>query len=89
MKHVVISDDNYINNKNIVINSDIVISKNDWKINFSSELKIETVNFNNLLFNKDQKNWNLQTKSTGEISEIIKNTLKNFNIYLKITNYRE
>tara|TARA_B000000532_G_C18877395_1_gene411387 strand:+ start:4508 stop:6937 length:2430 start_codon:yes stop_codon:yes gene_type:complete len=76
-KHVIISDDNYINNKNIVINSDIEASKNDWKIN-ASKLEIETIIFNNLLFNKDAENWDLQTKSTGEISEIIKNTPEKF-----------
>ena len=30
-KHLIVSDDDYINNKNIVINSDIEVSKNDLK----------------------------------------------------------
>ena len=81
-QHVIISDDDYINNKNIVINSDIEVSKNNLNIN-ASELKIENIIFNNLLFQKDDENWSLQTKSKGEIYEVIKNTPEKFQYLFK------
>ena len=81
-QHVIISDDDYIHNKNIVINSDIELSKNNLNIN-ASELKIENIIFNNLLFQKDDENWSLQTKSKGEIYEVIKNTPQKFQYLFK------
>ena len=76
-KNLIVSDDNYINNKNIVINSDIEVSKSDLKIN-ATELKIETIILKNLFFDIDEKNWNLQTKLSAEISDLIKNTPDKF-----------
>ena len=35
------------------------------------------------MFQKDDENWNLQTKSTGEISEVIKNTPEKFQYLFK------
>ena len=81
-KHLIISDENYINNKNIVINSDIEVSKNNLKIN-ASELKIENIIFNNLCFKKMMKIGSLQTKSKGEISDLIKNTPDKFQYLFK------
>ena len=77
MKHFIISDDDYINNKNIVVNSDIELSKNELKIN-ASEIKIETTVFKNLFFDKVEENWNMETKLSGEISDVINNTPEKF-----------
>ena len=77
VKNCVIEDDDYITNKNLSLNSNIVISKDNLKIN-ASELKIENVNFVDLLFNSNQTYWNLESKLKGNIYDVIKNIPQKF-----------
>ena len=77
VKNCVIEEDDYITNKNLSLNSNVVISKNNLKIN-ASELKIENVNFVDLLFNSNQTYWNLESKLKGNIYDVIKNIPQKF-----------
>ena len=77
VNNCVIEDDDYITNKNLYLNSNIIISKNNLKIN-ASELKIENVNFVDLLFNNNQKYWNLETKLKSNIYDVTKNIPQRF-----------
>ena len=77
VKNCVIEEDDYITNKNLSLNSNAVISKNNLKIN-ASELKIENVNFVDLLFNSNQTYWNLESKLKGNIYDVIKNIPQRF-----------
>jgi len=77
VNNCVIEDDDYITNKNLYLNSNIIISKNNLKIN-ASELKIGNVNFVDLLFNNNQKYWNLETKLKSNIYDVTKNIPQRF-----------
>lgn len=82
MNNLIISEDDYINEKDVFASSEITISENSIDLK-SSILNINNITFDNVLFNKNNEKWKLTSKTETELDEILTTMPEKFKYMFK------